>query len=181
MGTGMARVFSAIDIPESVRLELARVQEELDAGFNRVAPEQFHVTLEFFEDISQDDIERVSEALAQVAVEPFTATVQGLGAFPSLDYISVVWAGMEADEVYTLQEQAADHGVESDDTHDFHPHVTLLRVDSIAPAEKQRLQERIRAGEGERFGTFTVDHVTLYASTLGPDGPVYEDLARHEL
>lgn len=177
----MARVFSAIDIPEDVRVGLARVQEELDAGFNRVAPEQFHVTLEFFEDISREEVGTVSGALERVSVEPFTVTVQALGAFPSLDYISVVWAGLKGDTVYALQEEVSDHDVPSDDTHDFHPHITLLRVDNVSPEQKQRLQERIRAAAGERFGSFTVDHVTLYESTLTPDGPAYEELVRHAL
>lgn len=174
----MTRVFSAIDVSADMREKLADVQEELDDGFNRVDPDQFHVTLQFFEDIADAEIERVAAAMDDMAVGPFQTVVKGVGAFPSRDFISVVWAGLQATELYRLHDAVAGHDVPADDTHDFHPHVTLLRVDHLSGARKRVLQEKIASLEEARIGAFTVDHVTLYRSELTPDGPVYEKLHR---
>ncbi|MFB6147279.1 MAG: RNA 2',3'-cyclic phosphodiesterase, partial [Candidatus Nanohaloarchaea archaeon] len=101
----MARVFSAIDVEdENLLQELAEVRDRLDLGFSTVPGEKMHITLQFFEDIDEDEIEEVKRAMDRIEIDPFEVELKGIGCFPSRDYIRVVWAGLENDrkvqEVY---------------------------------------------------------------------------------
>ena len=67
-------------------------------GLNPTDPEGAHVTVKFLGD-GDHDLEALSGAIERAVdvagVGPFDASFEGLGAFPSPDYISVVWLGVE--------------------------------------------------------------------------------------
>ncbi|MFB6157800.1 MAG: 2'-5' RNA ligase family protein, partial [Haloferacaceae archaeon] len=88
------RLFVSVDLPDNLAPAVADVQDRLrDAeGLRFTDPEQAHVTLKFLGETAADRggaVERaVADAVEAAGVEPFEATVGGLGFFPSLDYIS---------------------------------------------------------------------------------------------
>ncbi|MFB6147672.1 MAG: RNA 2',3'-cyclic phosphodiesterase, partial [Candidatus Nanohaloarchaea archaeon] len=130
------RVFSAVDIENGELLdELERVRDRLDLGFNTVPGKKMHITLQFFEDLDQAELEKVEEALESIQVEPFTAELAGVGAFPSRDYIRVVWAGAESEKLHDLHAEASRHGIPENNEHEFQPHVTLARVKEVTPGK----------------------------------------------
>jgi 2'-5' RNA ligase len=61
----------------------------------------------------------------------------------------------------------------------FRPHITLAR------AKNTRIESALVAGAAEyqdhNFGSFTVDRVFLFSSTLKPSGAVYEKLKEYLL
>jgi 2'-5' RNA ligase len=178
----MARVFSAVDITDEELLdELVRAQDQLDLGFNPVDREHIHITLEFFEDIQESEIEELKESMKDVDVESFSAEVKGLGSFPSLDYIRVVWAGFEDGMFHALRHQVGLHGVDHSNDHEFTPHATLVRVKDLSKKKKQKLQKIIREYEDHRFGEIEVNSVKLFKSELGPHGPRYTKLFEKQL
>lgn len=178
----MARVFSAVDITDEELLdELVLAQEQLDLGFNPVNREHIHVTLEFFEDIEKSEIEKLKQAINEVGLKSFSAEVNGLGAFPSLDYIRVVWAGFEGGKFHALRHQVGLHDVDHSNDHEFTPHATLVRVKDLSKKKKQKLQKIIREYEDHRFGEIEVNSVKLFKSELGPHGPEYTKLLEKEL
>lgn len=178
----MARIFSAIDIEdEEVLQKLRQVRDTLDLGFKPVKEEKMHITLQFFKDLNEEEVEEVREGLENIDTEAFTAKISELGAFPSEDYIRVIWAGAEHPKIYGIQEKASKHGVESDDNHEFMPHVTLLRVENMSGKEKKKVQKTIDEYRNTEIGEIEVDKVKLFKSELTPEGTEYTKLAEKKL
>lgn len=183
------RAFFAVDVPDDLADAVARVQEPLaDAeGLDLVDPANAHVTLDFLGDVTDDEREAVIEAGAAAVeaagVGPFEVGVGGLGVFPSLDYISVVWTGIGdgAAELAALHEEletrTTDLGFEPDD-HAFTPHVTLARMRDARG--KELVQETVRETTPD-VGRFEATEVRLKASHLTHEGPEYETVERFEL
>ncbi|MFB6161071.1 MAG: RNA 2',3'-cyclic phosphodiesterase [Haloferacaceae archaeon] len=184
-----ARLFLAVDLPAGLADALADLQDEFRAaeGLRFTDPADAHLTLKFLGDTPSDRVgdatDAVAAALDDAGVAPFEATVGGLGVFPSLDYISVVWVGVRegTDELARLHE-AIEHetvaaGFEPA-SHDFTPHVTLARMDDARG--KDHVQRTVR-GADPTVGSFRVDEVRLKESTLGEAGPEYETVARFPL
>ncbi len=178
----MARVFSAVDVEQTELLEeLERVRDRLDLGFNPVETGRMHITLQFFKDVDRKEIESLEEAMEDLSSESFEAEVKGVGAFPSREYIRVVWAGVENEKLKRLYSQVSDHEVEEDSDNEFSPHITMMRVRDISPGKKGKLQKTMEEFEDHVFGRLKVDRVKLFESSLGPKGPEYSVLHEKEL
>lgn len=178
----MARVFSAVDIESQDLLrELETVRNNIDLGFNPVPVEKMHVTLQFFEDLDEEEVGEVRGALRDVSIEPFTASVEGTGAFPSEDYIRVVWAGIEDGRFRELYSQAADHGVEEDSDHDFTPHITLMRVRDLSRTRKRKLQKQLDEYGDHLYGELKVNSVKLLESRFVDGTTEYRTIEEVEL
>ena len=177
------RLFVSVDV-DGLADEISAVQEQFEgaSGLNFTDPEQAHLTLKFLGDT---DTDRVPELVAKLetAVEesdvgPFTAEFGGLGVFPSLEYISVVWLGVregsaELTRLHTaIEERMVAMGFDPED-HDFTPHVTLARMDHAGGKE---LVQRVVRTEDPTVGTRHVDEISLTESTLTADGPEYTTL-----
>ncbi|MBZ6494830.1 RNA 2',3'-cyclic phosphodiesterase [Natrinema longum] len=175
------RLFVSVDLPDDLADPVADLQAEFaDAsGLDFTDPEQAHVTLKFLGDVNADRLpalERALEAAVDDAgVDPFPVRYGGLGVFPSLEYISVVWLGVErgGDELTRLHEAIEDRttamGFDAED-HDFTPHVTLARMEHAGG--KELVQDLVRERE-PTIGEDRVDEIRLTESTLTDDGPVY--------
>jgi 2'-5' RNA ligase len=181
------RLFVSVDL-DGLAEGVARAQEPFAdlPGLNLTDPEQAHVTMKFLgeEDHDLDALtEAIETAVEAAGVEPFEASFEGLGVFPSLEYISVVWLGVEAggEALIRLQEalerETTAIGYDAE-RHDFTPHVTLARMDHAAAKEDVQHAVEERHPEVE---TLEVEELRLTESTLTPDGPEYRTLERFEL
>ncbi|MFC6716141.1 RNA 2',3'-cyclic phosphodiesterase [Natrialbaceae archaeon GCM10025810] len=183
------RLFVSVDLPDDLAEPVADLQEEFaDAsGLNFTDPEQAHVTVKFLGDVEEDRLpalrRELAAAVADAGVDPFTARYGGLGVFPSLEYISVVWFGVEEGgaELTRLHEAVEERttamGFEPE-SHDFTPHVTLARMEHAGG--KERVQELVRERD-PTIGETRVDELRLTESTLTPDGPEYATVERFSL
>ncbi|MEF8776850.1 MAG: RNA 2',3'-cyclic phosphodiesterase [Haloarculaceae archaeon] len=179
------RLFVSVDVDELADA-IADVQERFaDAsGLRLTEPEQAHVTLKFLGEVDPDRLPTLEEELAaaveESGVAPFTATVGGLGVFPSLDYISVVWVGFETGGAEltalheAIEERTVRMGFDPED-HDFTPHATIARMDHAGG--KDLVQEIVQTAD-PIVGEVDVEEVRLTESTLSDDGPVYETRSR---
>lgn len=179
---GTRRLFLSIDLPEDLCSGVADVQDTFRElpGVRLPDPDQSHVTLKFLGEVPENRVETVAdiatEAAAAADVAPFAASVAGLGVFPSFDYISVVWLGVEdgATSMTKLHRACEDRFVEAGfeaEDHEYRPHVTIARVDHGGA------KERIHALVGDNdptVGSFRVEAIALTESTLTADGPVYD-------
>lgn len=178
----MPRVFSAVEIEDEKTLEkLKQVRNETGHGFRPVPEEKMHITLQFFKDIDQEEINEIKQVLHHTELQPFTAEIKGLSAFPSEDYIKVIWAGVEAEEMHKLKTQVSQHEVGAEEKEDFRPHITLHRVDSISPEEKEDLHKAFKKYRDEVITEITVEKVKLFESHVEEEGPSYEVLDEAEL
>lgn len=182
------RLFVSVDL-DGLTENVAAVQDRFAqaSGLNFVDPAQAHLTLKFLGDTAEDRIDDiVSELAASVAdsgVEPFSATFEGLGVFPSPGYISVVWLGVGAgsDELTRLHEAIEERttamGFEAED-HEFTPHVTLTHMQH---GGSKKLVEEVVSEQDPSAGTLSVDEIRLTESVLTDDGPVYSTVASMKL
>ncbi|MFB6100837.1 MAG: RNA 2',3'-cyclic phosphodiesterase [Candidatus Nanohalobium sp.] len=176
------RAFTAVDIEDTgIKLELEKLQRKLDFGFNLVKSEKMHITLQFFQEIEDEEAEEIIAAIKETDIEPFKLEIRGAGVFPSKDHLRVVWAGVESEEIYELKEQVSDHSVESSNNHDFHPHVTLARVDSVSARHRKQFRETLEDVEDEVIGKIEVDSVKLFESIRTGNGTEYRELEEVEL
>jgi len=178
----MARIFSAIDIEDEETLEkLKQIRDTLDLDFKPIETGKMHITLQFFKDLNQKEIKEVKQGLENIDTKPFTAKIKELGALPSEDYIRVIWAGIEHPKIYEIQEKASKHEVESNDEHEFKPHITLLRVENTSKKEKKKVQKTIDQYRSTEIGEIEVDKVKLFKSELTSNGAEYTQIAEKKL
>ncbi|MEY7849200.1 RNA 2',3'-cyclic phosphodiesterase [Natrarchaeobius sp. A-rgal3] len=189
------RLFVSVDLPEELTEPVADLQTEFDdaSGLNFTDPEQAHVTLKFLGDVDEDRIPPLADelevAVDDSGVDPFTVRYGGLGVFPSLEYISVVWLGVETggEELAELHESIEGRTTAmgfDPEAHDFTPHVTLARMEHAGG--KDLVQDLVRESndaDGEEFtiGETRIEEVRLTESTLTSDGPVYSTVESFSL
>lgn len=185
------RLFVSVDLPPSLTAAVAAVQDEFkDAeGLRLTDPTQAHFTLAFLGDTDPDRVDEIHAAMQTAVdaadVDPFDCTIGGLGVFPSIEYISVIWAGVREDggaaELIRLHDaleaELTGLGFATDD-HEFTPHITLARMDDAR--SKSQVQQLVRESD-PTIGTFRVETVRLTESRLTDDGPQYETLAEVDL
>jgi 2'-5' RNA ligase len=175
-----SRLFVSVDL-DGLADAVRRVQEPLAGlpGVDPVDPEGVHVTLKFLGDTPASRLGELSRALKSAVgvagVEPFEASFEGYGVFPSLEYISVVWAGVgEGGPELTRLGEAVERettaiGFDAED-HSFTPHATLARV---RDARSKRAVRELVGNETPTLGRLRVEEIRLTESSLTPDGPVY--------
>ncbi len=183
------RLFVSVDLPDDLAAAVADVQAALRpaAGLNLTDPAQAHVTLKFVGEVSEDRAETVAAAVERgverADVAPFEVTYGGLGVFPSLEYISVVYLGVEDGTEpltrlhETIETETTAVGVDSEE-HEFTPHVTLARMNH--GGGKEHVQRVVRE-RSPTAGTATVEAVHLTESRLDGDGPTYTSVERYPL
>jgi len=177
------RVFIAIELPDAVRAQMARLQEKLkeaDADVKWVDPNNIHLTLKFVGEVEQDKLEilyaGVSEAVADQA--KFPMSLAGIGAFPSLNRVQVVWigvfsgAGEATDLAERIEASLAKRGFEAEKKK-FVPHITIGRARSFRNVNSLvKLIEEIPFSSDD----FTTTAVAVVKSELTPQGPIYSHL-----
>ncbi|WP_158855651.1 RNA 2',3'-cyclic phosphodiesterase [Halorhabdus sp. CUG00001] len=182
------RLFVSVDL-DGLGEAVAPVQEHFEAvsGLNVVDPHQTHVTLKFLGDTDPDQVPELTDELAaavdESGVEPFETELGGLGAFPSTDYIRVVWLGVrEGGEQLTrlheaIEERTVEMGFDPEE-HDFTPHVTLARLNHAGGKE---LVQNVLQEKDPTVGTLQVQDIRVTESVLTDDGPAYATIESFEL
>lgn len=170
-----ARLFIAIDLPTSLREQLAALCEPV-RGFAWTRPEQLHLTLRFLGDVELAARDSLEAALARVNVEPFVLPVAGMGSFPPRGPARVVWVGVGRGHprLHQLRQQIDDGvlgtGLNPDLRH-FQPHLTLARVRPEAP--RDAAAQFLKRHRDFETAPFRVTSFVLYASELHPTGAVH--------
>jgi 2'-5' RNA ligase len=171
------RLFVALDLPDAARAALARFRDAAaDAAVWRPLPEtSFHVTLAFLGHRPEEDVERVTSALSELAPwrAPELALGDGLLLPPRRARVLTValadrdgiLGGLQADVSAGL----AAAGLYEPEARPFRAHVTVarLRAGARAPRALDATTEPL---------SFTAGAVTLYRSRLQRGGAIYEPL-----
>jgi 2'-5' RNA ligase len=188
MGMGVIRAFIAIDIPDAIQQKLNEITTRLQSldqtkAVRWVAARNIHLTLKFLGEVSQTNLELLTEIIQAEAIKhrPFELEVGELGAFPSIRRPRVIWIGIHApQELLTLQ-----HGVEAEtirlgyaaEERPFSPHLTLARISHNASPEDVRCIGEILATQKVGIlGKVNVTRVVLFRSDLRPGGAIYTPL-----
>jgi 2'-5' RNA ligase len=175
-------MFVALDLPGEARARLAAWRDELIAGrsdLRPVAADALHVTLVFLGWQDESAVEAISDA-AFGAVGEIAAPVLRAGDLrplpPRNPRLFALELEDEAGRASALQE-AVSGALEAGrwyrpEKRPFWPHLTLARV--------KRGERRVPglAGPPAPGRAFRAAQLTLYRSTLRPQGALYEPLGR---
>lgn len=160
------RLFAALPLPEEIRARLRPLQRGVSGAAWR-PPENFHLTLRFFGEVTEDLAEELDDELARVRVAPFALTLQGAGWFGGARP-NALWVGVAASPPLTTLagqcERAARRTGLPPEGRKFAPHVTLAYCHGATAQDAARFAERLG-----RFQTpaIAVDRFHLYSSWMG--------------
>lgn len=179
----LIRSFIAFDIEdEGVIKELCRVQSallEAGADLKIVEPKNIHITIRFLGEITPAMVDKVYGEMSKVAFSPFDVEIRGLGAFPNMRHINVIWAGIRKGSndlrniYHQLEPNLQKIGLRPDDK-GFSPHLTIARVKT--GRGRNELVKIIEDFENHEFGIIKARCLRLKRSILTPRGPIYSTL-----
>lgn len=174
------RSFICIEIPESIKERIGRLQDTLraiDAQVSWTKPSNIHLTLKFLGNVEASRIARISQSLERAAhgMNSLEIDVSGAGCFPSARNPRVLWIGFSdvpepLRELYSnIEAELARQGFDRE-KRKFSPHLTIGRVRE--PHNSAQLAEALIAG-GFESEVFRATKVILMRSDLKPTGAVY--------
>jgi len=168
----MPRLFTALELPEAVRLRLSLIRAPI-TGAKWVEAENMHITLRFAGDIDERTADDFANRLRDIKAEPLAITLAGVGAFAGRE-ARVLWAGVEGgaalEHLYRANERAARAAGLERDPHAFKPHVTLARARGVRPRLAARFLEE---NGGLRLPPFVATRFVLMSARPGAGGPPY--------
>jgi RNA 2',3'-cyclic 3'-phosphodiesterase len=185
----MLRTFIAIELDETLRIAIARVQGKFKrlappGSVKWVAPEGIHLTLKFLGDTPASRLDEIEAALrvACAGSAPFEFSVEGRGCFPNTRRPRVVWVAVRekgqalARLQAAIERQVAPLGWPTEER-GFSPHLTLGRVArGASPAAEAAVGQVVEQSVIEQIGAQRVTAVNLIESELRPTGAVYRTL-----
>lgn len=155
---------------------LARRATTAGVPIRWVPPTSYHVTLKFLGWARPALVPAIVDAIrAAAAVPPFVFTTARLGAFPSRDRASVVWAGADSPQAASLA-GALDAGCAAlgfaPERRPFHGHVTLGRL-----RDPKGVADVLLPFSEQVFSDTRVSSITLYESIAKSTGSEYRAIA----
>jgi RNA 2',3'-cyclic 3'-phosphodiesterase len=179
------RTFLAVEITPAIRAragELIAALAGTSADVKWVEPHNLHLTLKFLGDVKQEEIVPVCQAMADGAaeVDPFQLDVRGAGAFPNAARPRTVWLGASdgREPMVVLHDHVeaalAKLGYREEHRR-FQTHLTIGRVRGAGPGIAE-LGKLLQQHADFPAGRMTVAKITLFSSTLTPNGPIYDVL-----
>ncbi|MBI4620016.1 MAG: RNA 2',3'-cyclic phosphodiesterase [Desulfobacterales bacterium] len=183
------RSFLAIELPKELRGKLSEIQDNLKTYGSQVKwvkPESIHLTLKFFGNIEEKNVDDISKAVKKVTAEidAFDLGIKGIGVFPNMLSPRVIWVGVESsgrtlDILHKETESSLKKIGFEPEERGFRAHLTLGRVKSLK--DKRQLTEQIEKLKGCELGSFRVENLFLFKSDLRPTGAVYTKLETFNL
>ncbi len=179
------RLFVGVNIPKKQRTRVHRSIRSLrEDGLpvRWIDPDNFHVTLKFLGDVRRERIDSVVEALDRVGAStaPFTTTLGGFGAFPTVRRPRVIWVAVDATPEFRCLKQdlewaLGEVGFDAE-TRAFHPHVTLGRAQGSGGAGAFRDLDR-RLAELDFTSDLRIHSLDVMRSHLTREGAKYSVLS----
>jgi len=178
------RCFVALELSDEVKRRAAELLDEakkLDLQANFVNPSQLHVTLAFLGELPDEEAAEKLEAFKALEGKlphSFELKFFGTGFFPNENFVKVFWIGCEGEGLKELR-KIVEEALGVREERGFNAHLTVCRVKGRRNLEALKALQRKNAATD--FGSCTAKKVCFKKSTLGPQGPLYEDLAALEL
>ena len=166
------RLFAAVDPPTDVRDELLVVLPERRDDLRYVAAEQWHLTLAFYGEVSDDKVSTLVAGLERAAARsrPVQLRMAGAGTFPRQAVKArVFWVGTDGDVdgLRRLADRCAGAGRRARiamEARAFRPHLTIARARQGAVDATALVASR----EPFTSSGWTVASLRLVQSHLGP-------------
>lgn len=183
-GEERVRSFIAFEINDPKILagieELQRDIIQSGSNIRTVSTRNLHITLSFLGEVPKVTIDRVTAELNQIDFVPFDISLRGIGAFPNIRRINVVWVGIDKgrEDLQTifqlLRPRLRRVGLTKIGRR-FSPHITIARVRSRKNINQ--LSQKLLSIDDIELGSTLLDTLKLKKSVLTPQGPRYTTLA----
>ncbi len=174
------RVFAGIPLPDKAKQSIGIWIDENRNTFKSlkfVNPELLHITLYFFGELEQEEVEKLKLSIAAFKGAAVKASLGGISFFPSFKkpnvfYISMEQGGGEVSEIYSQFELIIKKIGYISRGKKFIPHITFAR----------RKKRKGDAGKADwsffksinfNIRDIILDRLVLYQSVLKPEGPEY--------
>jgi len=172
------RVFVAIEISnKEVIKSIRKIQDKINIDAKPVETKNFHFTLQFLGEVSEEIKHKIIQALHTIEFSSFNITLKGVGAFPKLKSPRVIWIGTDENGGNMLiqlskkvEKVMEPLGFFSDKP--FKPHITIFRI-------KKKIGDITNELESQKvidFGIQEISSIKLKKSKLTSSGPIYSDL-----
>ncbi len=169
------RTFLAIPLPQQLKEAISAIQSHIQAqitGVRWIRSENLHLTLHFFGETKQEDLEKIRVSVLSVKrhQRPFMVEVKGLGAFPNLHRPRILWLDLEPkDQLKRLHRDCRKclrrEGIATE-SRPYSPHLTIGRLRQ----RKADLTNLFNSVGQTPIGQLPVDRLVLFESRLHPDG-----------
>lgn len=168
----MIRLFTAIELPESVRVRLTLLQGGVPGA--RWSPsENLHLTLRFIGEVDEAQANDIDDMLAAIRAPAFDLTLKGTGEFGGRDP-HALWIGVAPSEALMRLAAKIESALQRmglpAETRKYAPHVTLARLRD-APIAKVR--DFLSAHASFDSGAFAVRRFALFSSYPSSNGSLY--------
>jgi len=180
------RTFIAVEIGSLEPLvNLEQALRDTGADLKLVEPENIHVTLKFLGPTPEDKVDEIIEIINECSsgVPPFNLVLKGAGAFPNLNYLKVLWVGLENYEPLVPIAQCLDVSLTrlgfKAEKRGFKPHITLARVKTRK--KKNAIKDLLVKHKSMEFAEVNVNSIKLKKSILDSTGPTYYNIGEVNL
>jgi RNA 2',3'-cyclic 3'-phosphodiesterase len=168
----MPRLFTALELPESVARQLALARGGV-VGARWLDPGDYHVTLRFVGDVDGRAARDIAETLGDIRRPKALIRFEGLSWFGG-DKPRAIVARVKADpapmDLQAEQERRLRRiGVEPE-TRKYTPHVTLARLRGVA---QTAVADYLAAHGALQAEAFTAERFVLYSAREGTGGGPY--------
>ena len=181
------RIFIAFDISDKAKDDIVNLIDHLNSWFPKgikwVPKENLHITCQFVGNIKAKDIWLLDEFIEEKTLDlfEFLITDAKIEIVPTVNP-KTIWLrfNTENKQIFSLHRKIRkflqEYGYDLDNKK-FKIHITLGRIKSQINPKKINEIEKFAL----KHNKYKIKTMTLYKSTLYPDGPVYESLAKYKL
>ena len=171
------RIFIAIEIPEKIKEEIFKIQEQLPSFKGKLTErENLHVTLKFLGEIDANKVEEVKKRLAEINYRLFESKIDKIGFFDNQDR-GVIWIHLPNCEKLQKEVDKKLEGLFEIEKK-FMSHLTIARTKHIQDKKKFLEDlEKIKITPLE----FEIKEFVLKESVLSKGKHTYQDIKRYKL
>lgn len=171
------RTFIALELPENIKKEILRIQNELEKKDlftgKFIEEKNLHLTLKFLGERSDETLNEVKKRLGTISFDKFEVKIDKLGVF-SENFIRIVWVGLIGWELFNLQKEIDNNLSDLFEKEErFMAHVTIARPKFVR--NKRQLIEEINK-INVKNKQFVADTICLKESELERNSAVYSNL-----
>ena len=170
----MLRLFVALEIPDTLRNELAALQSGVP-GARWVEPDNFHITLRFIGEVDGGQARDVDEMLLGIRAPAFHLQIAGVGHFgddkPRVLYATVA-PNPALDHLRKKVDSAVARAGVTLDGGKYRPHITLARF-SGRDVAGHHLAQFLASNALLRSHPFAAEQFSLFSSLPRSEGPIY--------
>ena len=187
------RLFIAVSVPEEVKANVERAQEEIRHDLNSknvrwTRSDQFHLTLKFLGSVESSRVGDLVAALSNACkrFSPLQLRAEKVGCFPHLLAPRILWVGIsdENDQLLPLQNaiEAATLSFTTEQRHEkFTGHITLARIQAMHRSNAEILRPLVERYSTRVLGAWTAHQLELFRSELSPQGAKHSVIATSPL